>query len=297
MLLGSSARGLRLDNVSFDDSEDMLHDIEPTSPQTPWTPGAESVLSAVSSSFESRSRSPSARGGAGDATVIFDWDDTLFPTWYLIEVVLPCSPEASLTEGALPKDSPFAEELARHAEIVEAVLREAARHGRVAIVTLGRRTWVDQSSSRWLPSLNFEALRRELGISVVYARDCLRRHTRSHDEDVNMCAVAKALAMEKVVKRLVRNGHFGGNLLSIGDSHFEAYAAKDLLWSISGQHKHLDPVVKTVKLLHEPNLEELRMQLAFVQDWLPRFVSRAGDFDLCLMEGEAGTLERLSAEL
>jgi hypothetical protein len=268
--------------------DDDASTVAPESPRTPQTPGTGSLCS-------SRSSSPSPRRHSGNATIIFDWDDALFPTWYVTEVVLPCRPEESLTEGGqLPQDSLFAKELAHHAEIVESVLREAAKHGPVAIVTLGMKTWVDVSSSRWLPTLNFQALQKELGISVVYARDCLKRHTRSSDADVNICAVAKALAM-KVLKKLICQGHFGGNLISIGDSQFEADAAKDVLWSISSQHQHLDPVVKTVKLLNEPNLKELGMQLAFIQDWLHHFVCQTTDFDLCLMENEAGILERLTA--
>jgi hypothetical protein len=303
MLRHGFAKGLFLDDVSTVASENLHHGLEPESPQSPWTPGAGSDYSLDSSGLESRYLGQSwslsdqlrSRERSGNATLIFDWDDTLFPTWYVTEVVLACRPEESLTKGGpLPEDSPFAQELAHHAKAVESVLREAAKHGQVAIVTLGMKTWVDMSASRWLPTLNFEALRQELGISVVYARDCLKRHTRSGDEDVNIFAVAKALAMKKVVKRLIRDDLFGGNLISIGDSHFEAYAAKDFLWSICGEHRHLDPVVKTVKLLHEPNLEELRMQLVFLQDWLHHFVCQAADFDLCLMENEDGILERLT---
>jgi hypothetical protein len=272
MLCHSNAKNVCLD----DDISTVAYDSESES-LSQWS---------VEDQFE-------ARKHPGNGTIIFDWDDTLFPTWYLTEVVLPCRPDESLTEGGkLPEDSPFAKALARHAEVVESVLREAAKHGQVAIVTLGMKTWVDVSSSRWLPTLNFEALQKELDISVVYARDCLKRHTRSGDEDVNICAVAKALAMKKVVKKLIRNDDFEGNLISIGDSHFEAYAAKDFIWSMSGQHPHLDPVVKTVKLLNEPNLEELRMQLVFVQEWLHHFVCQADDFDVCLMENENGIVER-----
>lgn len=247
--------------------------------------------------------SPNASSRAdGKATIIFDWDDTLFPTWYVEEVVLPCNPGDTLTEGGrLPEDSSFAKELRVHAVVVEAVLREARRHGNVAIVTLGAKPWVQTSAERWLPTLCFPSLKKELGIKVVYARDCIKRHNRGdglQEGGGSICTFAKALAMQKVVQAELRRGVFSGNLLSIGDSSFERDAAKEFLWRFSEtpRHRHLDPVCKTVKLLDDPNLEELQMQLGFVSDWLPHMVSQPDDFDLCLMEAEDASILRLAPD-
>lgn len=44
-----------------------------------------------------------------NSLIIFDWDDTLLPTTYILQTVLPSLP-AEDREGAVPRSSPFYED-------------------------------------------------------------------------------------------------------------------------------------------------------------------------------------------
>merc|ERR1712241_112140 len=113
---------------------------------------------------------------AGDTVFIFDWDDTLFPTWFVSEVVMPCLPPgAAKSDVSLPEDSPFYEALAKHGRTVRSLLTSARAIGRVGLVTLAQRPWVLSSAHRFLPGVDFKQILKDLDIPVIYARECLRR--------------------------------------------------------------------------------------------------------------------------
>lgn len=142
---------------------------------------------------------------AGDTVFIFDWDDTLFPTWFVSEVVMPCLPPDAKSDSTLPVDSPFAEALAKHARTVRSLLSSARGIGRVGIVTLAQRPWVLSSAQRFLPGIDFKLVLKELDIPIIYARECLRRPMISQakiEEGVNVFTVAKQAAMLKALKKL-----------------------------------------------------------------------------------------------
>lgn len=102
------------------------------------------------------------------AVMIFDWDDTLFPTSYLFNNF----PERQLGSPVLNlKDLPCYDELVAHAKLVSFVLRAARSVARVAIVTLAMRPWVHTSAERFLPGLDLPSLLQELGVTVHYATE------------------------------------------------------------------------------------------------------------------------------
>jgi len=223
---------------------------------------------------------------AADATVVFDWDDTLFPTWHICNVVLPCMPGQCLMGGeALEPDSPFYASLAAHARIIESALREASTLGHVAIVTLGLTTWVPQSAAKWLPMLDIDTLVEELGIQVVYARDCIKqRHVAmsQHDEGVNLYTIAKMKGMAKVFRRHRKRGGFKSNVICMGDSHFEHDAVKDLLWGIAEEMPSMNPLCKTLRFMTDPSLNELGLQLECLVKFMQPMAARREDFDLSM---------------
>mmetsp|Transcript_31821 Transcript_31821/g.69599 ORF Transcript_31821/g.69599 Transcript_31821/m.69599 type:complete len:472 (+) Transcript_31821:49-1464(+) len=111
-------------------------------------------------------------GGERNSVVIFDWDDTLFPTNFVISTVLP---SLGGPGGTLSADSEYYERLASHAKQVESVLRSARRTAHVAIVTLSRSPWVQMSADQFLPNLNMAKLLQELGITVYYASEHVQK--------------------------------------------------------------------------------------------------------------------------
>lgn len=220
---------------------------------------------------------------------IFDWDDTLFPTWYLKNVVCPCQPGCTLYDGTKPPESMFSAVLAAHTKAVRDVLQAAAKSGQVAIVTMGARPWVYTSAQRWLPDLHLPELLCELGIQVFYAREhlkgsLLRRVLAESDEGVNHNpgTVAKRAAMSKCLRKLYKGSSLPWNVLSIGDSPDEHDALTELLWS--NNRKRASPLCKTVKLTSDPTVAQLTSQLELLSTWLPSMVAHGHDFDLNLQE-------------
>mmetsp|Transcript_20267 Transcript_20267/g.44252 ORF Transcript_20267/g.44252 Transcript_20267/m.44252 type:complete len:502 (-) Transcript_20267:48-1553(-) len=133
--------------------------------------------------------SPQGKGGTSfdspeNSVIIFDWDDTLLPTTYILQTVLPSLPETERC-APLPPSSIYYEELAAHAHIVEFMLRTARRVARVAVVTNSLNPWVVASATRYLPGLDMEALMEELQIPVFYARrhiEALAKTVTYHEE-------------------------------------------------------------------------------------------------------------------
>ncbi|CAE7255572.1 unnamed protein product [Symbiodinium sp. CCMP2456] len=205
-----------------------------------------------------------------ETAIIFDWDDTLFPTWHALEV----------KEHRLPGDKAFHDSLDQLTNTVRDLLTQARSCGRVAIVTLSRRPWVAESAAEFMPRLNIEALLDELQIPLIYSRECVKKHhMRSPDgefeEGVCPLTMAKEQAMKKVLKRLYGKNPWK-NVLSIGDSVTEKDAITELHWAIMGEDAK--SCCKTLKMLHNPTLAQLQMELTVIKDALPNMAKRAEDF-------------------
>jgi len=257
-------------------------------------PAAESMPEQAALSPDS---SPEALGGGvtsrfnspSDTVIIFDWDDTLFPTWFISDVVVPCLPPGTKWDGdaVLPSDSPFAEALTKHAQTVRALLSTARKIGRVGIVTLAQRPWVLSSAKRFWPGLEFEAVLKELDIPIIYARECLRRPMISQakvEEGVNIFTIAKQAAMLKALKKLYGRDPWK-NVISIGDSIVERDAITEVLWG-HDQDPEITPCCKTVKLMEEPSPEQLGAELTLLGMWLRSMAAHGEDFDVVMDDSE-----------
>jgi len=243
-----------------------------------------------------RGRRPSMDMGVQDSVIIFDWDDTLFPTWFITEVVLPCMPgyedghrpSRSSRDVPLPSDSPFAEALRQHAITVRDLLYTARASGRVGIVTLSQRPWVTSSARRYLLGVDFEQLLKELKIPIVYARESIKRQfvcLAEVEDGVNVFAVAKQRAMQKALKKLYGKSPWR-NVISVGDAHHEKDAIKELLWTIDVPDQERPPRCKTVKLMEEPSVEQLGAELLLLGMWLQSMVAHEEDFDVVMDDSE-----------
>jgi hypothetical protein len=239
------------------------------------TPGSASTIAPAPADFPD------------DTVIIFDWDDTLFPTWFVSEVVVPCLPTNTSSDSVLPDDSPFAEALVRHAHIVRQLLSTAREIGRVGIVTLAQRPWVLSSARRFWPGIDFKQILQDLEIPIIYARECLRKPVISQakeEEGVNIFTIAKQAAMIKVLKKLYGKRPWT-NIISIGDSIVERDAITELLWG-HDQESDRTPRCKTVKLMEEPSTEQLGAELVLLCKWLRSLASHQEDFDVVMDDSE-----------
>jgi len=227
------------------------------------------------------------------SVILFDWDDTLLPTAFLQEMVLPKLP-ASAKETGLPPDSQHFETLAAHACMLRAILTIARTVAQVAIVTLAVRPWVTTSSDRWLPGLNITDLLRRLGIPVYYSRENVKRRDACQaqvEEGVDIFTVAKRATMMKCLRKLYGKRSLTQaarmNVMSIGDSLAEKEALKEVLWAScesqrDPQGKIITPLCKTVKFVYQPSASLLGDELQLVAMWLRRMALHSEDFDVSM---------------
>eukprot|EP00440_Ansanella_granifera_P069244 gb/GFBE01075121.1/.p1 GENE.gb/GFBE01075121.1/~~gb/GFBE01075121.1/.p1 ORF type:complete len:568 (+),score=86.62 gb/GFBE01075121.1/:1-1704(+) len=225
--------------------------------------GGTASMSGVLRMF-SRSNEPTA---PENAVIIFDWDDTLCPTTWALDIIKKAKNEAELAKI----EQAHAPELAEHVVAVEQLLRAARSVARVAIVTLATPDFWKRSAETFLDGLNVKDLFPELGIKVYYAT----RQPRS--SDIKPETVAKKKAMAKCLGHLYPAVSARGvrwNVLSIGDSAIEQEALKQLLSDRSSS-----PLCKTLKFTTEPSLEQLTRQVQAVTPHLPEMVAHMKDFD------------------
>eukprot|EP00930_Biecheleria_cincta_P098650 TRINITY_DN90305_c0_g1_i1.p1 TRINITY_DN90305_c0_g1~~TRINITY_DN90305_c0_g1_i1.p1 ORF type:complete len:394 (+),score=60.24 TRINITY_DN90305_c0_g1_i1:62-1183(+) len=204
-------------------------------------------------------------------TVFFlDWDDTLFPTSSVVR----------RSNGSFDVRPDQLQQLEHHAVVVRDFIRTACALGRVAIVTLARRPWVEHAARECLPGVDWQAEFEFLNIPVLYARETVARLDQKlalQEEGVDTYVLCKTRAMLKAIRMLYGKACTADlNVISIGDSHIEADAAREITWSIDGDHS-----CKTVKFREEPStIDELSNEIQELTAWISSVACFAGDFSM-----------------
>jgi len=251
--------------------------------------------------------------------IIFDWDDTLFPTAYIrhdleLRMTLPLGDQGLSGE----EEEEIADKLANCAANAAALLRVAQGLGQVVLVTLAKPPWVCDACRNFYPGI-WDII-TELGIKVVYAQDnplVDRKATKGmSDEEVEIFwSRAKGMAISKELKRIYSSyaGQSWKNVISIGDSEFErlgtlqateeymreqgiineeeeesapaAGSARLTAEAVVKGHK-FKVRTKTFKMVSQPTVDELTVEIDMCRQWLPLMVEfDAGfDIDLCCLE-------------
>jgi len=197
---------------------------------------------------------------AEETLLIFDWDDTLFPTSWLDACgVLLSGDVAGLT-------APQRAAMARLAEAVENTVQQAMSHGRVVIITNAVEGWVQESAARFMPSL--APLLEQ--IPIVSARSAHeRRGVRSPTQ-------WKTMAFGQLIDTFcveLREGR-QGNVVSIGDSVHEHCA---LLQATSERDNCF---AKALKFAERPSLEQMVEEHLLASGSLLEVLAYEGDLDV-----------------
>lgn len=261
--------------------------------------------------------------------IIFDWDDTLFPTATLkafastdraLTVLasmfdptfsltastnqpvtehvmrslaeLERAPQWKGTALTLSSSLPGVCDLRQHVWVVRDTLKAARALGRVAIVTMAEDGWVSKTATSFLPGVDFETLFTELDINIYYAR---RFGIHGQDSPVEL----KRRAMAECLSDLCGSGCAPSSVLSVGDAVHEQQAIKQLLQQpVDGHPFGQRPLCKTVKLMRKPSCAQLSKELQYVQSVLPRMVSFQSQFDVCVEDPEAlRTLDKFALDV
>jgi len=235
--------------------------------------------------------------------ILFDWDDTLCPSNWIRKN----RPDLSFFRAAPPEER-YQKPLRQLQDVVEAVLKQSMKMGKVIIVTNAMDPWVETSCRNFLPKLM--PLVSEL--PVIYARSIF--DAQGCDPLTAMPGMYNALGQNKLLEtcnqRLMRqDDQFRGceqlqpqlwkelafeqeiagfysryahqswkNVISIGDSIFERDAVRRVVLNRPTHEKRCR--TKTAKLLDEPAIDELIAQVRVIHESLSMMVQYDGNLDI-----------------
>jgi len=192
------------------------------------------------------------------AVIVFDWDDTLLCTSYLV----------SNGDNRLPRH--VEQHLRSIQQLARRLLERALQSGHTFIITNAQNGWVEHSAAKWARGL-LPVLEK---VRVISAR--------SKYESQFPCQVSewKVEAFLDVQRTL--NSQIITNLISIGDSNFEMDAAHVMATQFD------NAVIKTVKLRENPSPQALRKQLHLVSQKLECIIENARDLNISLEQKPLG---------
>jgi len=247
--------------------------------------------------------------------IVFDWDDTLFPTSYVrddleLEYTKPMKDQQlSAVDKAL-----ITKNLAKCERNVIDLINFANGLGKVILVTLARTPWVKQSCNNFYPRAG--ALIEQLKIPIVYAQtgvkvDYNKMSMSSNEEIEKYWSGIKGKAIATEVKQFYSQyeGQSWKNIISIGDSDFERLGTQaatadymkgaGLCDEEAEVNGHIFKVrTKTFKLVDEPTIEELTVEVAMTRKWLALMVNLDKSFDVDLQNVEdAAMIQRIERTL
>jgi len=203
--------------------------------------------------------------------IIFDWDDTLFPTTWLR------SQSGKLRwQDPLPATSPYLPIFQDCSSRVNKLLTIACELGSVSIVTLGAPSWLRHSLRNFMP----EVLAT---LSTLHVNICFAREEADLTEPERDSVELKRRSMRRLLTKFY--SHYPGqswkNAVSIGDSAFERQALLDVV----GDYEESEGKrcrCKTVKLASAPDLEQFNSQLDLLSTWLRPVIRFDSDCDINL---------------
>jgi hypothetical protein len=251
--------------------------------------------------------------------IVFDWDDTLFPTSFLfdslrLDLAVPLAQQRRL--GARAKE--VSRKLAKCENLAVKILQESHMAGQVVLVTLAVKGWVEQACRLFYPKVG--ELLRQLNIRVVSARQeqptkgsvnvskgLVKAKCRNEEE---YWGLLKGRAISKEIDQFYSQyeGQSWKNVISIGDSQFERYGllAASTAYMQNKRMSQLDATpfspaqvaawqkldvsqdteheirlrVKCCKLLVDPDMDELAVELNTIGKWLTSMVRLDDGFDI-----------------
>jgi len=195
-----------------------------------------------------------------ETILIFDWDDTMFPSSWVQEQGLRLDGESQLAEWQR-------EELGELAHLASQTLGLAKQLGTVVLVTNAERGWIELSCQKFMPAL-YPSLEN---VKLLSAR------TEYETPAISSPFEWKLRAFESEIGRIFFSdieGHRRKNVVSLGDSSHEREA---LIHATA----HLPNCrTKSLKFVERPAVEQLRKQHTLVTRCFRRVVNHDGNLDL-----------------
>jgi hypothetical protein len=219
--------------------------------------------------------------------IVFDWDDTLFPSTFLNGTVE--GRKFSLNPDSYCRAHPdFVARLHELEGRVQSVLTIALDKGNVAIVTNAQAGWVENCITKYVPNLAPIIAR----VQVISARTIFEGRF-AQPEEWKLAAFRHLLGVSEDESVVVPHDGVTLRFLSIGDSNSERQAA----WSATGSQPPVQGGIRaasglkstfannrfstrSIKLQHHPTIEELFEQLGMVEDCIAKVLAYPDELDL-----------------
>eukprot|EP00928_Gymnodinium_smaydae_P027713 TRINITY_DN21338_c0_g1_i1.p1 TRINITY_DN21338_c0_g1~~TRINITY_DN21338_c0_g1_i1.p1 ORF type:complete len:521 (-),score=104.93 TRINITY_DN21338_c0_g1_i1:131-1693(-) len=241
--------------------------------------------------------------------IIFDWDDTLFPTTYAFYadrgLQLKMEPMSSQEHLNSQERADASKTLTRCSNRAATLLKLAAQHGRVIVVTLASRDWIAGSIEHFYPAVG--KVLKEFDVPIVYAKELTENCDEIAPEGMRKASIfwsaVKGRAITEELNKFYSqyDGQSWKNIVSIGDSQFERlgtliataeyrkdrgrFADDDLSVCVRTSDQSLVCVrTKTFKMIEEPVVRELETQHTLLSECLPLLVTADGSVDLCVSD-------------
>jgi len=252
--------------------------------------------------------------------IIFDWDDTLFPTTFAFEAAdgpkLKVMPMQKQTHLSNPAKTQTGRTLMRCAMRAEQLLRLAGSLGKVVIATLAEPGWIDNVCRYFFPGVA-KAL-EELDVALVYCKSLMENDDEANapnpdtEEGKVFWSRVKGKAVHQELEKFYSQyeGQTWKNIISLGDADFERLgtrlvaaeyqevARRESLTKSQESGGVEPPTVinvrtKTFKMIDKPMIDELEAQHNLLLKWLPLIVKVDGHFDASL--NDTDDLEEVNA--
>lgn len=174
--------------------------------------------------------------------IIFDWDDTLLPTTYLI-------PFQQLIYQPLTKALPPAiqKKMVEIDEYASNLIQKSKENGKVLIITNAAEGWVELSAQRFMPK-TARILRKN--IEIISARTKFETQFPRQYQEWKIRAFLECT--QKLEMQAVTN------IIALGDNVFEIEAAHKLYQQFASAF------IKTIKFRSAPSTGELTKQIKLV---------------------------------
>lgn len=197
---------------------------------------------------------PTQRLPKSQTVTIFDWDDTLLCTSYLVQQ------EAY----EKPLTSEMYEVLRGLENRSTQILELALRLGQTYIITNAMQGWVEQSAAKYVPGI-LSVLQK---VPVISARS---KYEEFYPRNVSMWKINAFQDLQRELDLPIIT-----NLISVGDSKYEMDATMIMGKDFS------ECFIKTIKLRDNPTPEELLRQLDLVAQNFEQIVGNARNMKVSL---------------
>jgi hypothetical protein len=206
-----------------------------------------------------------------NSIIIFDWDDTLFPTYHLNN--------NNIIGNIIPSD--FQDNLNILSNIIINILDNALTLANVIIITNAQYEWIDYSSNIYLPQI-YEYLNSK-NIEKISARDYCNDNLLIDDKIIDnyfeyydlYSSAGESLLWKKITfQNYFINNKFYNNIISIGDSECERFGLLNIKLDDDNIFR------KSFKLNEKPNISLIIKELEYITKNLNVIVNYDGNLDI-----------------